>query len=111
MRALLTAACAVSVLAVSDAYTASNGVPQATAGAGSGAISGYAISGVHYELEGGGVSAVSFSLDPPEARDARVQVSPVGGWFPCTIATGVASCALGGVAPTELERLVVVVAG
>ena len=111
MKVWFTAACAVAVLAATDAYTASNGVPEATAGAGSGAISGYAISGVRYELEGAGVSAVSFSLDPPEARSARVRVSPVGGWFPCTIATGVASCPLGGVAVTELERLVVVAAG
>ena len=111
MRVWLTAACAVTVLAVSDAYTASNGVPEATAGAGSGGISGYTVSGVQYELEGAGVSGVSFSLDPPEARTARIRVSPAGGWFPCTIATGVASCALGGVAVTELERLVVVAAG
>ena len=111
MKVWLTAACAVAVLAVTDAYTASNGVPQAAAGAGSGAISGYAISGVHYELEGTVVSAVSFSLDPPDARTARIRVSPSGGWLPCTIATGVASCALGGVALTELERLVVVASG
>jgi len=111
MRVWLTAACAVAVLTVSDAYTASNGVSGAAAGAGSGPISGYAISDVHYELEGAAVSTVSFSLDPPEARTARVRVSPAGSWFPCAIATGVVSCALGGVAVAELQRLVVVAAG
>ena len=111
MKVWLTAACAVAVLAASDAYTASNGVAGTAAGAGNGSISGYAISEVHYELDGATVSAVSFSLDPPEARIARVRLSPAGAWFPCTIAAGVASCALGGVAVTELERLVVVAAG
>ena len=111
MRVWLTAAGAVAVLAASDAYTASNGVAGAAAGAGSGSISGYAISDVHYELDGAAVSAVSFSLDPPEARTVRVRLSSTGSWFPCTVAAGVASCALGAVAVGELERLVVVAAG
>jgi hypothetical protein len=111
MRVWLTAACALAVVSVSDAYTAANGVPGAAAGAGSGTISGYAISDVHYELAGAAVSSVSFSLDPPEARTARVRVRAAGAWFPCTIAAGLATCALGAVELTELERLTVVAAG
>lgn len=111
MRVLLTAACAVAVLSVSDAYTASNGVSRTAAGAGDGAISGYAVSGVRYELEGSGVSAVSFVLAPAGARTARVRVRPPGPWHPCALAGGDAVCALGGVDVAELERLDVVAAG
>ena len=111
MKLWLTAACTLAAFSVSDAYTASNGVPGAAAGVGSGTISGYAISEVRYELDGAAVSAVSFSLDPPEARTASVRVSAAGAWFPCTIAAGVAACALGAVPVAGLERLTVVAAG
>jgi hypothetical protein len=111
MRVWLTAACALAAVSVSDAYTASNGVPGAAAGAGSGTISGYAISGVRYELDGAAVSSISFTLDPPEARTASIRVSHVDDWHPCTIAAGVASCALGGIELVQLERLTVVAVG
>ena len=111
MRVLLTAACAVAVISVSDAYTASNGVSRTAAGAGNGVISGYAVSGVEYELKGAGVSFVSFALTPAGARTASVRVRSDGPWHPCTVAAGGAACALDGIDVTQLERLDVVAAG
>ena len=111
MKVWLTAACAVAVFSVSDAYTASNGVLGAAAGAGSGEISGYAVSDVRYDLDGAAVSSLSFALDPPRARLVRVRVSAVDDWHPCTISAGVASCELEGVAIEALDRLTVVAAG
>jgi hypothetical protein len=111
MRVLLTAACAVAVFSVSDAYTASNGVPRAAAGAGSGAISGYAVSDLRYDLDGAAVSSLSFSLDPPEARTVRVRLAPGGPWHSCRLEAGSADCSLGAVDPATLEQLEVVAAG
>ena len=111
MRFLLTTACALAAFSVSDAYTASNGLPPASAGAGSGAISGYAIADVRYELEGTAVASVSFTLVPPEARTARVRLAVADGWHPCGVEGGTAVCAVGAVELTALERLDVVAAG
>ena len=110
MRVWLTAACAVAVFSASDAYTASNGVLGAPAGAGSGEISGYVVSDVRYELDGAAVSSLSFVLDPPGARTVRVRVSAADEWHPCTIAGGVATCELERVAIEALDRLTVVAA-
>ena len=110
MRVWLTAACAVAVLAASDAYTASNGVPGAAAGAGSGSISGYAISDVHYELTGDSIAGVGFSLDPPTAQTVRVRLAGGGPWSPCSV-TGAAATCTTSVPIAAVSRLEVVAAG
>jgi hypothetical protein len=61
------------------AFTASNTVPSTTAGAGSGAVSGYAVSGVHYNLNATSplnIDSLTFTINPavPNTGTGKVVV-------------------------------------
>jgi hypothetical protein len=77
-----------------QAATASNTVPSGPAGAGAGAVSGYTISSVSYSLAGDTVGGVSFALSPAGAARVKVRLAPSEPWTACTIAGGIADCAL-----------------
>ena len=111
MKSLLLPVALLAAFTGTDAFTASNAVGPTGAGSGSGAISGYAVSDVAYELDGTAVAAVSFALAPPGARTTRIRVNPAGPWHPCTIAADVASCPTPNVDVTDLDRLDVVATG
>ena len=76
------------------AFTASNTVPGTTAGSGSGAVSGYTVTNVHYTLNAttpGNIDAVSFTIAPavPNTGSGRVVMQAAlstGGpnTYPCT---------------------------
>ena len=53
------------------AFTASDALPQGSAGFGSGAVSGYTVSSISYSLEDETVDTVSFTLSPPVAATVR----------------------------------------
>ena len=89
------------------AATASNTVPSGPAGSGAGVVSGYTISSVSYALTGDTVGGVSFALSPPGAATVKVRLAPDAPWTPCTIAGGIADCALS-VGVSEAESLEIV---
>lgn len=63
------------------AFTASNTVPATSAGAGSGAISGYAITNVAYGLNGTTpteIDQVTFTIAPAAASTVRIQLAAGG---------------------------------
>jgi hypothetical protein len=89
---------AFSVTGVVLASTASTTVPELRAGEGQGAISGFDISTVHYELnrfDPSKIDAVTFMLDsnPPAGATIRIKVgSATATWYSCEAAAKVASC-------------------
>ena len=94
--ALVLGALMISVAAYG--FAASNVVPETGAGDGSDTISGYTISAVTYELEGGvdtdpsTIEQVSFTLDATGGAglpsDVQAQIETAGLWYDCTTASG-----------------------
>ncbi len=85
------------VLAATGAYvfTASNTVPNTNAGAGSGTISGYTITGVAYNLNSSvptNIDSVTFTIAPTTAGTVKIQVVNGGTWYSCTNSSGSVSC-------------------
>lgn len=108
MKALLSLAGILAAVTVSDAHTAANDVGATRAGSGGGSISGYAVSGISYELVGDRISSVSFSLDPPGAGTVRIRLSPAGSWRECSVFEGEAVCDVPEIDVADLARLDVV---
>jgi hypothetical protein len=82
---------AVAALFVGATYalTAANTVPGSKAGDGSGAISGYVLSSIHYNLNStspGNMDSVTFTLDstPPAGSTIKAQLDAAGSWYTCT---------------------------
>ncbi len=62
------------------AFTASNTVPASTAGAGSGAVSGYTVTNLHYALNAstpGNIDSLTFTISPtvPSSGSGKVVIS------------------------------------
>ena len=77
------------------AYTAANTVPASRAGSGSGAITGYTVSGITYTLNGSDprdVDQVAFSIAPTAANTVRAQLVSGGAWYACVNTTGSVTC-------------------
>lgn len=81
------AAAVAAAISIGPAFTA----PAGADGWHTGGISGYAVSGIHYELDGSSVTGVSFSLDKP-ASSVRVDLG--GSSTECSVAGTDVSCAL-----------------
>jgi hypothetical protein len=89
-RYLAAVLAAVLVAAGAYAFTASNTVPNTSAGAGSGTITGYTVSNVAYTLNGTtptNMDAVTFTLDKA-ASVVKTQVVSGGTWYACTNTSG-----------------------
>lgn len=77
------------------AFTAANTVPDSKAGDGTGAISGFVLSSVKYNLNAtnpGNIDTVTYTLDstPPAGSVIRTQLAAAGTWYTCTnVATAV----------------------
>jgi hypothetical protein len=89
----LTAALVAGVYA----FTAANTVPTSKAGDGSGAISGYVLSSVHYNLNASSpqnIDSVTFTVDsaPPSGSTIKAQLDPAGSWYTCTNVTTSVTC-------------------
>ncbi len=79
------------------AFTAANTVPDTKAGDGSGTITGYAVSSVHYTLNGtdpSKVDAVAFTVNstPVSGSTMKVQLVSGGTWYTCTNVVTAVSC-------------------
>lgn len=79
-------------LVAGRAATASNAVPTGAAGAGAGAVSGYAVSDISYSVSGEAIDGVTFTLDPPAAAVVKARLAPSEPWTPCAVSGGSASC-------------------
>jgi hypothetical protein len=94
-RILLVGLLAIVIGAGVFAYAATNTVPGTTAGAGSGAISGYTITNVSYTLNSTtptNLDQVSFSISPTTTTTLKVQLAPSGSWYSCTNTAGSVTC-------------------
>jgi hypothetical protein len=107
------------VAAVITAMTASNTVPTSKAGAGAGAISGYTVSAIHYNLNAtnpANIDSVTFTLNAAPAAGATVKIKLVAAgstWYSCTMSGTPAvdaSCTTTGATVLAADQLDVVVA-
>lgn len=97
------------------AYTNTNTVAPSAAGAGSGAISGYDITDVHYvlgETDPADVASVTFTMDPAPAAGATVTIrlADAGPWYSCTVSVASADCDTTGATVAGATNLTVVAA-
>ena len=79
--------------AVATAFAATNTVPSGNAGEGSGVVSGFDITSVHYNLNGtdpNNIDSVSFTISPA-ANTVKIQLVSGGAWYSCTGTTSI-SC-------------------
>lgn len=94
-RTIVVAIVASAVACGVYAYAATNTVPGSTAGAGSGAISGYTVSNVAYTLNTTtptNLDQVAFSIAPVATSTVKVQLAPAGSWYNCTNTAGNVTC-------------------
>jgi hypothetical protein len=102
--------------AIITAMTAANTVPASKAGDGSGAISGYTVSAVHYNLNATNpqnIDSVTFTLDSVPVAGSTVKIKLVAAgstWFSCTMTGANASCTTTGATVVAADQLNVVVA-
>lgn len=87
-----------ALVAGTYAYTAANTVPDSKAGDGSGTVTGYVLSSVHYTLNAtdpSKVDAVGFTLDsaPAAGSTLKAQLDPAGSWYTCTNSGTAVTCA------------------
>jgi hypothetical protein len=101
-RLLIVTMLIALVGAATYAFTASNTVPGSKAGSGTGGISGYTVSNIHYTIDGTDatkLSAVTFDLSAA-ANDVKITLVNGGTVFGCGASSGVSnsvSCAVSGV--------------
>ena len=79
------------------AFAAANTVPATKAGDGSGAISGYTISAVHYGLNAtnaANIDSVTFTLNstPAAGSTMKIQLVAAGSWYSCTNVAADVTC-------------------
>lgn len=77
------------------AFTASNTVPDSKAGDGSGAVSGYTISNVHYNLKTADPTtfdSVTFDLSSTPASTSTIKAKVGGSWYDCTKVVAAVTC-------------------
>ena len=79
------------------AFTAANTVPDSKAGDGSGTVTGYVLSSVHYNLNGtnpANVDSVTFTLDstPVAGSTIKAQLAAAGSWYTCTNVAAAVTC-------------------
>jgi len=97
------------------AFAAANSVPASKAGDGSGAISGYTVSAIHYTLNGTNpatIDSVSFTLDSAPAAGSTLKIKLVAAgstWYSCTNAINV-TCTTTGASVSTADTLQVVIA-
>jgi hypothetical protein len=77
------------------AFTASNTVPDTKAGDGSGTVTGYVVSTVHYGLDGTDptkVNTVTFTLNSTPVAGSTLKTKLGTTWYSCTNAAAAVTC-------------------
>lgn len=98
------------------AFAAANTVPASKAGDGSGAISGYTVSVIHYTLNGTNpatIDTVTFTLDTAPAGGSTIKIKLVAAgstWYSCTNVTTAVTCTTTGAPVSTADSLQVVIA-
>lgn len=96
-RAILGGVVVAGVVGVSGfAFTASNTVPDSKAGDGTGAITGYAVSAIHYGLNATDptkADSVTFNLDSTPVAGSTIKTKVGGSWYSCTNVAAAVTCA------------------
>ncbi len=111
----LAAVAVLAIIAVASlGFAAGNTVPNTKAGDGSGTITGYAVSAVHYNLNAAdpsNIDSVAFTLDsaPAASSTIKVRLAAVGTWFTCPVAAS-PTCNTPGATVVSADQLTVVVA-
>ena len=95
-RAVLGGAVLAAIVGVGGfAFTASNTVPDTKAGDGTGTVTGYVVSSVHYGLNATDptkADSVRFSLDSTPVAGSTIKTKVGGNWYTCTNAVAVVTC-------------------
>lgn len=113
IRAIATLGVVAIVGAGTYAFTASNSVTAPSAGAGSGSISGYTVSGVAYTLNGSNpqnIDSVAFTISPAAAATVKASLDGTN-WHSCTNTAGSVACTTPGATVSTASTLTVVAAG
>lgn len=110
-RLLVCAALAVTTYAL----TAASSVPPSAAGDGAGAVSGYEVSAVHYQLAPSDPRVVDaltlrFGSAPVPGSTVRIRLTDSGQWYSCTVSGTGASCLTPGATLTGAAALTIVAA-
>jgi hypothetical protein len=95
-RALLGGTIFAATIAVAGyAFTASNTVPDTKAGDGTGTVSGYVVSSVHYGLNGTDptkADSVTFTLDSTPVAGSTIKTKVGATWYTCTNSAAAVTC-------------------
>ena len=94
-RTLIVSVLALGISLGVYAYAATNTVPNSSAGAGSGTISGYTVSSIAYSLNSTtptNLDQVSFTIAPTTAGTVKAQLASGGSWYSCTNSSGSVTC-------------------
>lgn len=97
------AAVAAAVGLSGSAFTASNTVPTSKAGDGSGTVSGYTISNVHYGLKTADPTkfdSITFDLSSTPASGSTIKMKVGGSWFDCTNLVAAVTCNTSSTSPS-----------
>ncbi len=98
------------------AFAAANTVPTSKAGDGSGGITGYTVSAIHYALNAANpatIDAVTFTLDSAPAGGSTIKIKLVGAgstWYTCTNVATAVTCNTTGAPVSTADTLQVVIA-
>lgn len=94
-RILVVGILTVGIASGVYAFAAANTVPDSTAGAGSGTISGYTVTNVVYTLNTTtptNLDQVAFTIAPTTASTVKAQLAAAGAWYTCANALGSVTC-------------------
>ena len=97
LRVLVVFIVVFALATVAYASAAANTVPASKAGDGAGAISGYTVSAVHYNLNStnsANIDSVTFTLDSTPVAGSTITIELVnsGPWYTCTWAGTSVTC-------------------
>jgi hypothetical protein len=114
MKVLLVVIVAFAFASVATAYAASNTVPASKAGDGSGAMSGYIISAIHYVLNSTPttIDSVTFTLSSAPVVGSTIKIKLVAAgstWYNCTNTTTTVTCTTTGASVSTVDSMEVVV--
>jgi hypothetical protein len=105
---------AFAFASVATAYAATNSVPNSKAGDGSGTISGYTVSAIHYVLNSTPttIDSVTFTLNSAPVSGSTIKIKLVSAgttWYTCTNTTTAVTCTTTGATVLSADSLQVVV--
>ena len=114
IKVFLIAIVVFSFATVAYASAAANTVPASKAGDGSGAITGYTVSAIHYVLNSTPttIDSVTFTLNSAPVAGSTIKIKLVAAgstWYTCTNVTTAVTCTTTGAAVSPADSLEVVV--